>query len=328
MLLAERGQLRYHPARHAAMRSTPNSPEPEAMQSSSLAAHLAARIGALIREEGTSPGTHLAERKLAEHLKVSRSPVRGAFRLLAAEGVIGEAEGGGYVVLDPARAFAPPSEATPADDEVYLRIADERLNGALPDRVTENALLRRYGITRVRLGQILGRIRSEGWIERLPGNGWEFLPVLTSLKSYEDSYRYRLAIEPAAILEPGFTLDRNALAARRAEQQALVDGGIRSISNAALFDTNSRFHETIIACSGNAFFTEGLRRVDLLRRLMEYRQSLDRKRAAVRCREHVHLADLLLADERGEAARFMAWHLSTVGSEKVAPLPGSVTVAD
>ncbi len=45
------------------------------------------------------------------------------------------------------------------------------------------------------------RIANEGWIERLPGHGWSFLPMLKSMQSYQDSYRFRLAIEPAAIPE-------------------------------------------------------------------------------------------------------------------------------
>lgn len=52
---------------------------------------------------------------------------------------------------------------------------------------------------------------NEGWIERLPGHGREFLPVLTSVEAYEDSFRFWLLIEPSAILEPRFTLNRPAL---------------------------------------------------------------------------------------------------------------------
>jgi hypothetical protein len=42
------------------------------------------------------------------------------------------------------------------------------------------------------------------------------------LKSYEDSYHFRVVIEPAAILEPTFEVDRAA----PEEQQALMDGVI------------------------------------------------------------------------------------------------------
>jgi DNA-binding GntR family transcriptional regulator len=133
----------------------------------------------------------------------------------------------------------------------------------------------------------------------------------------KDSYRFRLIIEPAAILEPGFVLDRAALEACRRQQQRLVDEGIWSVSSPVLFDLNSRLHEVIIERSRNSFFIDGLRRVDRLRRLMEYKQSLDRRYAIVRCREHIELIDLLLDDRREDASEFMNRHLSSVSVEKV-----------
>lgn len=89
------------------------------------------------------------------------------------------------------------------------------------------------------------------------------------------------------------------------------------MSSPALFDMNSRLHEAIIECSRNSFFIDGLKRVDRLRRLMEYRQSPDRRYAIVRCREHVELIDLLLEGRQKDAAEFMRRHLSSVSVEKV-----------
>ena len=37
-------------------------------------------------------------------------------------------------------------------------------------------------------------------IERKPGPGWAFRPLLTSIESHRQSYRFRMVIEPAAIL--------------------------------------------------------------------------------------------------------------------------------
>jgi DNA-binding GntR family transcriptional regulator len=285
------------------------------MQRTSIASQLAAQIVAYIRAENAPKGTRLAERKLAEHLRVSRSPVRSALRLLAEDGIVGASEGGGFVVVDPRRAPATRPKAG-EDEDAYLLIARDRLNGDLPDKVTERFLIRQYGLTKAALAVVLRRISGEGWIERLPGHGWTFSPMLTSMQAYEDSYRFRLVIEPAAILEPHFVLDRPALEECRAQQQKLADGDIWKISNARLFDINSRLHETIIACSHNAFFIESLTRINKVRRLLEYRQSLDRKRALAQCHEHLKLIDLLLAGKTEQASRFMSRHLSTVSLEK------------
>jgi DNA-binding GntR family transcriptional regulator len=51
---------------------------------------------------------------------------------------------------------------------------------------------------------------------------------------------------------------------------------------------------------------------------MEYRRSLPRDRALVRSREHVVIADLVLAGRLPEASDAMRRHLDTVGEEKIA----------
>ncbi|MEU6132957.1 GntR family transcriptional regulator [Saccharopolyspora sp. NPDC047091] len=278
-----------------------------------LVEQLAARIAAHIREERLAPGARLVERALAERLAVSRSPVRAALRLLAAEGVVEAGERGGCAV---ARVPAEPVSDGAEDD--YLRIAADRLDGKLPERVTESGLAREYGIPAAQLSRLLQRISAEGWIERAPGYGWRFRPMLTSQGSYRDGHRFRSAIEPAALLEPDFQLDEGAVREVRAQQQHLVDGAIRRVGAAELFDRNSAFHEVLVRCSGNAFFLDSLRRVNRLRRLVEYRRTLPRERALVRCREHVEIADLLLAGHRAEAADRLRGHLDSVGAEKAA----------
>jgi DNA-binding GntR family transcriptional regulator len=286
------------------------------MRQTDLIRQLTAQIAAYIRSENTPKGTRLVERALAERLRVSRSPVRSALRLLEAKGIVGVAETGGYVVLRGDRSASAMVVEAATDEDLYLRIARDRFEGNLPDKVTENFLLRRYASTRAILTKVLRRIANEGWIDRLPGHGWAFLPTLASLQSYKDSYRFRISIEPAAILEPSFVVNRAALEECRAQQQALIDGKILRVSNPTLFDLNSHLHETIIECSRNSFFIDALKRIDKLRRLIEYKQSLDRKHAVVRCREHVDLIDLLLAGKLQKASKFMLHHLSTVSLEK------------
>jgi DNA-binding GntR family transcriptional regulator len=272
-------------------------------------------IREFLRDEAPPVGAPLTERALAERLNVSRSPVRKALQLLHGDGFVTRTETGRYLVARTGPDAGGIDEGG-RDDDLYLRIAGDRLDGALPDRVTENALLRRYDITRARLAQLLLRISHEGWIAPLPGYGWQFLPVLTSLRSYADSYRFRLVTEPASILEPTFQVDRAAIQRRRDEQQELVDGALTRVSGARLFDLNSRFHETIAECSDNVFFIEGLVRVNRVRRLIEYRQALVPERAVVRCREHVALADLLLENRLDLASAFLRDHLTTVAPEK------------
>lgn len=282
---------------------------------SPLVRSLADDIRALIANREVEAGERLSERSLAERFRVSRSPVRGALRLLVEEGVIGEATVAGSTVLRlPADHLAPTTLSV--EEEGYFQMAADRLDGQLPDRITEAMLVRCYGFTRAQLGAVLGRIQAEGWIERLPGQGWAFRPMLTSLKSYADSYRFRITIEPAAILEPGYAIDRKALCARRAEQQRLIEGAIEHVSGRELFETNIRLHETIAEGSGNEFFVESLKRIDRLRRLIEYRRALDPRSAVIRCREHVAIVDRLLDNDPAGAAELMRRHLTSVSKQK------------
>lgn len=289
------------------------------MKTTALSAQLASQITDLVATGMLKAGERVTERGLADRLRVSRSPVRGALSVLRAQGLIEDAEDGGTRIALVSDDVGPVSTtAAPAadDEQVYFQIADDRLKGELPDRVTESELLRRYPVTRGKLGHILRRMVEEGWIERLPGNGWEFLPVLTSLEAYEDSYRFRLLIEPAAILEPRFVLDQANLQMVRQQQQWLIDGAIYDVNDITLFELNTGLHQAIAACSRNTFFIDSLKRIDRLRRLIDYKQMLDRDTAKGRCKEHVHMVDLLFADRRQEASEFMHRHLASLPNLK------------
>lgn len=291
--------------------STPTTP---------LVTQLAAQIVEHIRAQRWEPGTRLVERRLAEDLRVSRSPVRGALKVLEQEGVVGPAERGGFVVLAADHELpAPPVDHSADREATYLRVAEDRLNGELPDRIAENELARRYDLTKSELAELLRRMSGEGWIERLPGYGWGFLPMLTTMRMYQDSYNFRLVIEPAAMLEPTFVLNRPALEASREAQQRLVDGQVWTVSNAELFDLNSHHHEVIIGCSNNAYFIDALKRIDRTRRLIEYRRTLKRESSIIRCREHVQIADFLLDGDNARASALMCRHLATVSVEKTTP---------
>lgn len=287
-----------------------------------IASTLAQQIARLVHAERLAPGDPLTERSLAERFLVSRSPVRTALRELQRAGVLAAAERGGFAVADPcaAEVFAASGPASDGGEDVYLAIARDRLSGDIPDRISENELLRRYGVTRPRLQALLRRMSEEGWAERLPGHGWRFLPVLTSMETYRQSYTFRQAIEPAALLDPGFALNGPVLERHLEQQRRLVAGGILEISAVRLFEINSEMHEAIAECSRNAFFIESLRRVDRLRRLIEYQQKVDRELARARCVEHVRILELVLDGRNGEAAEEMREHLRALGPLK-APQP-------
>lgn len=296
---------------------TPSASTPR-RSSRVLGEQLADKIEQLIAHQPLPLGSPMVERALAERFQVSRSPIRDALRRLAERGTLRARAEGGYVVQAvPTLAALPdaPDTDTP-EEQVYLQVAEDRLAGTLPEKVSENDLMRRYTLTKAQLGSILRRIAAEGWIERLPGHGWQFLPILNSGETYDQAYRFRILIESAGLHEPSFKVDEAGLRQCLAEQQALIDGAVEWASPAQLFDANTRLHETIAACSGNVFILESLKRINRLRRLMEYRKAVDRVSAARRCKEHQTLIELLLSGQREAAADFIRLHLRDAAREK------------
>jgi DNA-binding GntR family transcriptional regulator len=280
------------------------------MSTATLAADLAERILGFAREARLDLGAHLREQALADRFRVSRSPVRGALRLLEARGAVRlERNRGAFLATLPDARRA----ATRVDDDAdYERIAEDRLCGTLPERVSEAEMMRRYGLPRARVLTLFGRMAQEGWAERLPGRGWRFLPMLTDAAAYEDGYRFRLAIEPAAILSPGFRADPAVIARLRKEQRMLLANGLGRLARTEVFRLNAGFHESLVELSGNAFFLDGIRRVNRLRRLIEYRKFLDNNRLRIQGKEHLALLDLLEAGRREEAAAYLRLHLEQV----------------
>jgi DNA-binding GntR family transcriptional regulator len=286
-----------------------------------LAAQMTSRILDYIRANDLQPDAHLPSQTLADALRVSRAPINAALQILEEMNVVRSEPNRGFFLVKSADdlpdAPGAETEEPEREDKWYFAIAEDRLAGKLPDRVSENELIRRYDLSRTRLLKILTKIADEGWIERLPGNGWAFGQLLTSKESYQQGYQLRVALEPQAVLLPSFHIDRAAFAAAREKQQWLLDGGYRRASRSEIFAANSDFHEMLVGCSRNPFFLDALKRVNRLRRLVEYHITVDRSRLPLQCREHIHILTLLEKGMRQEAADFLRVHIEGAGLIKI-----------
>jgi len=291
------------------MAPSPPPPEPP----TPLVERLARQIKAHLHGDAVPVGTRLPERALAEQLRVSRSPVRAAMQLLAEEGVLGRRAEGGFAVRRRPRRAPPP---TPDSNEaVFLRLAELHLSGGLPPRVSERALAQRLGAPRAAMLRALARAAEEGWAERLPGRGWSLLPVLSTREALAESYRLRMLLEPAGLLDPAFRADHDALHALRREIVAtMVDAGA---TPAAIYALGLRFHTLLIRQSRNALLIDAVTRINSARRVVGYRRNLDRARLLARCEEHVALLDLVLAGQLRLAARRLRRHIAADMRDKL-----------
>jgi DNA-binding GntR family transcriptional regulator len=281
---------------------------------SGLSTKIATQITELILRDGLETGAHLTEQWIADSLRVSRSPVRNAMEFLEGLGVLAKEPNRGYFLKKSPAALRRTTLSVDADPEEarYLQVAEDRLKGVLAGEFTETELMRRYQLTQAHTRRLLTRLAQEHLVHKKPGHGWEFEPVLDSVDAHNQSYRFRMIIEPAAVLEPAFKVDQAAFDRARQLQQAMLDGGILKLSRVELFTIGSEFHEMIVECSGNRYLLEALKRQNQLRRIIEYRAHLDRSRLVRQCQEHLKLLDLLEAGKFKTAATFMREHLDVV----------------
>jgi len=182
--------------------------------------------------------------------------------------------------------------------------------------VTEQFLLQHYDVKRSEITSTLFRATNEGWAERKPGYGWTLLPVVNTPEAFEQVYRFRAAIEPAALLEPTFELDFKVLDELQRIQERYLDGLVETETADRLVLVGLHFHEAIIKLSGNIFFHQALVRVNRLRRLLEIRSSVDRKRVYDQFSGHLELIGLLRQGDPVAASYYMRQHLTEAAARK------------
>jgi DNA-binding GntR family transcriptional regulator len=251
---------------------------------------------------------------LCEHFKVSRTPIRAALGLLEERKFLEHVPHRGYFTLDKAGNGAEVTLPLPAADELYLTIAEERIGGQLPVQVSEADLTRRYGVSKGNLTRALQRLLREGLVERRPGRGWMFTPILDSKETHDESYRFRLAIEPQALLENGFELDQEAAHACEAKHRQILDGTIRDVSAIELFEMNAEFHELLARSSGNRFFLQAIQQQNRLRRFVNYHWTYGADRVIATCREHMAILEAIQNGDRTWAANLLRRHIEISGS--------------
>lgn len=287
-----------------------------AKRPSNLQRQLANQIIRYIRNNELAPGAPLPEVPLAEEFKVSRTPVRAALERLAAQGIVDASSRRGYAVGHKAGEVAATATSRDADesddDSLYTRITTDYLQERLAGQFSEADLMRRYKVRHGLLNRVLQRMAADLVLERNPGHGWSFAPAFKSDEAETESFRFRAIIEPAGLLEPGYSLDRARAERVRRDHEAIIATPRNKLSRVRLFhfyEMNAEFHALLAAGSGNNFLLQAVQQQNRLRRLLIYNWSYPLERIVESCIEHM---ELLTAVEKGEmefAATLMRRHL-------------------
>ena len=281
---------------------------------------IADRILQLVRDDALTAGAWLNENATARRLGVSHTPVRAALDHLAEQGVVRRHLNKGIELVQvPA---ATDSARTPETIELAMvKLARERENGLLPDEVSELEVMRRYELGRPEAQKLLARLADLDMVERKPGYGWRFLHEPRDKRLRDESYRFRLVIEPMCMLEPGFRLEPVWISEMRMRHLEYLQSPWRESSSIAFFEMNAAFHEGLAAATGNRYFHSAVRRQNQLRRLSNYDWGLGFARVQVNCTEHLAMLDHLEAGENEVASALMRSHLSRASKLKLGTKP-------
>jgi DNA-binding GntR family transcriptional regulator len=282
---------------------------------------LANQILDFVRKARFEPGHHLREQQLADLLGVSRTPTRNALKLLVEEGIVESRRHQGFFLLKAFDALqrVELSVSSSHEDTLYERLVNDRLAGAIANSLTQAEIARRYDVDRVTLMKTLTRMAEDGLLIRNKGHGWRFLPSLDAA-ALRSGYQFRLMIEPANFLQPGFTPNTAALERSRLQHLYLQShANSAAVSNAQLFETDALFHEMFAEFGGNTFVIQAIQQQNRLRKLLEFAGYANRRRVRDWCAEHLAIIDAVAAGQYADASELMRKHLTHADN---AALPG------
>jgi len=291
-------------------------------KASRLQADLARRILQFLKKENAQAGHHLVEMDLCATFGVSRTPVRGALALLAAQGVVTPRAGRGFVLakLPGAGDDDTQSQEDEEDRRLFGALARARAAGKLPDQFTQQEILRRFD---VRLGTamtVLRQLAELGLVERKPGNGWAFAGDAPRILN--ESYAFRRALEPQILLQPGFRLDRAWAEKARSQLQKLRKKNWRAGDGAAFHAINADFHEQLARCSGNRTMLRAIQRQNQLRDFLIGQVDYPMEQVHSAIDDHLEILAALEAGYADKAAALMLHHLTQSASQSQKDEPG------
>ena len=257
-----------------------------------------------------NPGNHVTEQELVDEFRISRSPVRAALSYLADRGVFEQRPNRGYFVKLDGNALRKLSLEMPTTSEEKLlgAIAMDWFGKQVPQSFSEAEFCRRYNLGRSVATRVLFKLSEDGIIVRNRGHGWRFEPTLDSQATRDESYAFRVVVEPAAIRCPSFELDRGMAELCRRHHELVLNPGPEETSLSTLSDIDIGFHRMIGVSSRNQFYLAAIERQNTLRRMTAHANT-NRARLMGSCVEHMEILTAIERDEREEAAELMRHHL-------------------
>jgi DNA-binding GntR family transcriptional regulator len=283
-------------------------------KASRLQSELARRILKWLREENAQPGHHLVEQGLCDGFGVSRTPIRGALKLLAADGLISPRAGRGFVL---AKIPVLTVKEDPADEEEDQRLFDAlaraRGAGKLAEMFTQQEIVRRFHARLATVMDVLRKLKELGLIERKSGHGWVFTG--DSPHILNESYAFRRALEPQILLQPGFKLDRSWAEKARSQHQKLRKKTWRAGDGINFHAVNADFHEQLARASANRTMLRAIRNQNQQRQFLIGHWDYPMEQVHNAIDDHLEILAALESGYADKAAALMLHHLTQSASQ-------------
>lgn len=288
------------------------------MNASPLVQKITHDIKQMILVGDISPNARINTQNIADRFSVSRSPAREALNVLKEQGFVEQIKNRGFFVIPQGKKdYQEDNEILYQEDSTeYYQLAEDWLHDDIPEEVTELYLRKRYSLTKLQVIEMLNKAAKVGWAEPKQGYGWRFLKVAKTPEALEQIYRLRALLESAALLEPTFMRDPQILARMRKIQEDILNRDVEDLPANVLMKAGVEFHEGLMKLSGNPFYYMFVVQLNNMRKLIEYRSMIDRKRLFRQCSEHLKLIELIENNENLEAAHMIKSHLSGALKDK------------
>jgi len=264
------------------------------------------KMVAKLKAEQAKIGDSLNESLLAQQFEVSRTPMRAVLVYMSTLGITKAVPYKGFVLQVDAQSIE-----TEGDDQVsrqeqlYLRLLMDLFFGEIDAAFSEKELQERYQANRGEVQFVLRLLENDGILRRSPGYKWQLDGVLNTLERHSESYRFRLIFEPAGLLEPSWTLDRQGLEDCRDRHIKAIKHP-KSVTSSELFRLSADFHELLAACSGNRFLLGNMQQHNRMRKATDLVSMHFQSSVSKSCQRRLEIIDLVLDGNNLEASKKLA----------------------
>jgi DNA-binding GntR family transcriptional regulator len=207
-------------------------------------------------------------------------------------------------------AVPPPGPVVSRRERVYLTIRAELMSGRVSpfERLTEERLAERHGVSRTPVREALARLQADGIVVKRDSGLHLYVP---SFHELTDLYELRITLElrglTRALEDPTVHHDRARLEAELDRWYGFRDD--RPAPDAGFVAQDERFHATLLDTSGNPALTSALDQANRRIRSVRMYDYLTEDRMAATITEHIGIAELVVRDRLPQALEALRAHV-------------------